>query len=55
MKSSTSRSVVMTRSPMRIPTIGGKYFALAVLFVMNTLNYVDRTRFSPPALIFRKS
>ena len=28
-----------------MPTIGGKYFALAVLFVMNTLNYVDRYAF----------
>ena len=27
------------------PAIGGKYFALAVLFVMNTLNYVDRYAF----------
>ena len=45
MKSSTSRSVVMPRAPMRIPTIGGSYFALAVLFVMNTLNYVDRYAF----------
>jgi MFS family permease len=30
---------------MPIPTIGGKYFALIVLFVMNTLNYVDRYAF----------
>src|SRR5581483_10335185 len=28
-----------------LPTIGGKYFALAVLFVMNLLNYVDRYSF----------
>jgi MFS family permease len=28
-----------------LPTWGGKYFALAVLFVMNTLNYVDRYAF----------
>ena len=45
MESPTSRSVVMTTSRMPIPTIGGKYFALAVLFVMNTLNYVDRYAF----------
>jgi MFS family permease len=34
----TKRSGVM-------PTIGGKYFALAVLFAMNLLNYVDRYSF----------
>ncbi len=28
-----------------LPTIGGKYFALAVLFSMNLLNYVDRYSF----------
>ncbi len=28
-----------------LPTVGGKYFALAVLFVMNLLNYVDRYSF----------
>jgi MFS transporter, Spinster family, sphingosine-1-phosphate transporter len=28
-----------------LPTIGGKYFALAVLFSMNLLNYVDRYTF----------
>ncbi len=35
-------------SPKRaggLPTIGGKYFALAVLFGMNLLNYVDRYSF----------
>ena len=30
---------------VKLPTIGGKYFALAVLFVMNPLNYVDRYAF----------
>jgi MFS transporter, Spinster family, sphingosine-1-phosphate transporter len=45
MTAPTSRSVVMTTSRMPIPTVGGKYFALAVLFVMNTLNYVDRYAF----------
>ncbi len=45
MESPTSRSVVMTTSRAPIPTIGGKYFALAVLFVMNMLNYVDRYAF----------
>ena len=28
-----------------LPTIGGKYFALAILFAMNLLNYVDRYSF----------
>jgi MFS family permease len=28
-----------------IPTIGGKYFALGVLFAMNLLNYIDRYSF----------
>ena len=52
MESPTSRSVVMTSSRMpSMPTWGGKYFALAVLFVMNTLNYVDRYAFSPLAPI----
>ena len=46
MNSSTSRSVVMPRSPVLMPAIGGKYFALAVLFMMNTLNYVDRYAFN---------
>ena len=29
----------------KLPTLGGKYFALAVLFSMNLLNYVDRYSF----------
>ncbi len=46
MPTSTPQSVVMTTArTSRLPTIGGKYFALAVLFVMNTLNYVDRYAF----------
>ena len=28
-----------------MPTVGGKYFALGVLFAMNLLNYVDRYSF----------
>ncbi len=32
-------------SSHELPTIGGKYFALAVLFAMNLLNYVDRYSF----------
>jgi MFS family permease len=45
MTSPTSRSVVMPTPTTNLPTIGGKYFALVVLFVMNTLNYVDRYAF----------
>jgi MFS transporter, Spinster family, sphingosine-1-phosphate transporter len=46
MQSPTTQSVVMTTArTSKLPTIGGKYFALAVLFVMNTLNYVDRYAF----------
>jgi MFS family permease len=45
MVSPTSRSVVMTTPRVPTPTIGGKYFALAILFSMNLLNYVDRYSF----------
>jgi MFS family permease len=45
MTSPTPQAVVTTGSRMPIPTIGGKYFALAILFVMNTLNYADRYAF----------
>jgi MFS family permease len=46
MQSSSSRSAVIASRPLGIlPTIGGKYFALAVLFTMNLLNYVDRYSF----------
>jgi MFS family permease len=31
--------------PSVLPTIGGKHFALAILFAMNLLNYVDRYSF----------
>jgi MFS family permease len=34
-----------TQRPGSLPIIGGKYFALAVLFAMNLLNYVDRYSF----------
>src|SRR5262245_47984677 len=37
-----------TVTPPRIgflPTVGGKYFALGVLFAMNLLNYIDRYSF----------
>jgi MFS family permease len=32
-------------SALRLPAIGGAYFALAILFSMNLLNYVDRYSF----------
>ena len=35
----------LAKKPLQLPTIGGKYFALAVLFTMNLLNYVDRYSF----------
>jgi len=36
---------IKTPRPSILPTIGGKYFALAILFSMNLLNYVDRYSF----------
>ena len=46
MTSLTSRLGSRTPSAhFGIPTFGGKYFALAVLFSMNLLNYVDRYSF----------
>ena len=36
---------IPTKRDSSLPTIGGKYFALAVLFAMNLLNYVDRYSF----------
>jgi MFS family permease len=36
--------MMTTRGPV-LPTIGGKYFALVILFAMNLLNYVDRYSF----------
>ena len=41
----TGPSLSARRTDSVIPTIGGKYFALAVLFSMNLLNYVDRYSF----------
>jgi MFS family permease len=35
----------LAKKPLKLPTIGGKNFALAVLFTMNLLNYVDRYSF----------
>ena len=35
----------VAKRPWQLPTIGGKYFALAILFSMNLLNYIDRYSF----------
>ncbi len=35
----------MVKETARLPVFGGKYFALAVLFAMNLLNYIDRFSF----------
>jgi MFS family permease len=35
----------MAKRPFRLPTVGGKYVALAVMFTMNLLNYIDRYSF----------
>jgi MFS family permease len=46
MHSPASGSVeVTTKRAGALPMIGGKYFALAILFSMNLLNYVDRYSF----------
>ncbi len=45
MQSSSSDSALSTAHPDVIPSISGRYFALAVLFSMNLLNYVDRYSF----------
>ena len=42
---STQSVVVSSPGSSLLPTIGGKYFALGVLFVMNLLNYIDRYSF----------
>ncbi len=38
-------AVASSRKFGTVPTVGGRYFALAVLFSMNLLNYVDRYSF----------
>ena len=43
--SPTGPSAVQGRARGVLPTIGGPYFALAALFSMNLLNYVDRYTF----------
>ena len=46
MSSQGSRSAeTVAKRPRQLPTIGGKYFALIVLFSMNLLNYIDRYSF----------
>src|SRR3954447_3346182 len=42
---STGPAVAPGRPGGFFPTVGGKYFALVVLFSMNLLNYVDRYSF----------
>jgi MFS transporter, Spinster family, sphingosine-1-phosphate transporter len=42
---STGPTVASDRTTGFFPTIGGKYFALAALFSMNLLNYIDRYTF----------
>jgi MFS transporter, Spinster family, sphingosine-1-phosphate transporter len=47
MKSPAPESAeITTTRQSRLPVVGGKYFALAILFSMNLLNYVDRYSFS---------
>jgi MFS family permease len=41
----TGPTVSSGRTPNILPTFGGQYFALAALFSMNLLNYVDRYSF----------
>src|SRR5262249_48647885 len=42
---SSGSAVASSKSFGIFPTIGGSYFALAVLFSMNLLNYIDRYSF----------
>jgi MFS transporter, Spinster family, sphingosine-1-phosphate transporter len=44
-RSSSDSAVDTSPRSSIIPTIGGKYFALGVLFAMNLLNYIDRYSF----------
>jgi MFS family permease len=44
-KPESAESPAITQRTGGLPTVGGKYFALAVLFAMNLLNYVDRYSF----------
>src|SRR4051794_8151908 len=44
-KPESVESPAITKRTGGLPTVGGKYFALAVLFAMNLLNYVDRYSF----------
>ena len=41
----SKRAETVAKRPRQLPTIGGKYFALIVLFSMNLLNYIDRYSF----------
>jgi MFS transporter, Spinster family, sphingosine-1-phosphate transporter len=44
--SESVESPIIKKGAGGLPTIGGKYFALGVLFAMNLLNYIDRYSFS---------
>jgi MFS family permease len=44
-QSSSEFAVVAPSRSSILPTIGGKYFALGILFSMNLLNYIDRYSF----------
>jgi MFS family permease len=55
MQSPTTGSAVAPGRPAGLfPTIGGPYFALAVLFSMNLLNYIDRYSFFAVATHVKK-
>jgi MFS transporter, Spinster family, sphingosine-1-phosphate transporter len=43
--SSPGSQSALAKRPFQLPTLGGKYTALAVMFTMNLLNYVDRYSF----------
>jgi len=56
MSSSASDPAGVTSEPRRtLPTIGGPLFALAVLFGMNLLNYIDRYSFFAVGVDIKKS
>jgi MFS family permease len=50
----TGPAVAPGRPAGLLPTLGGKYFALAVLFSMNLLNYMDRYSFFAVATQVKK-
>jgi MFS family permease len=44
-KSESVEAPATAKRVVGLPTLGGKYFALSVLFAMNLLNYIDRYSF----------